>query len=386
MTDQRLAQLHDLGQSIWFDFIRRAFIQSGALQGLVDQGVRGVTSNPSIFEKAIAGSADYDAALHPLVDAGKSVDAIYEALALADIQAAADILRPIFDQSGGADGFVSLEVSPTLAHDTANTISEARRLHAALGRPNVMIKVPATAAGLPAVTALIGDGISVNVTLIFSAAQYEAVAEAYLAGLEQLAASGGDLSRVDSVASFFVSRVDTAVDAALARVGDQALQGKIAVANSKAAYARFQALFSGDRWARLVAQGARVQRPLWASTGTKNPNYPDTLYVDALIGPDTVNTVPPATLDAFLDHGRVAATLEQYLDDALAQLARLAELGIDLDAIAGKLLDDGVAAFARSFETLLASVAAKRETLLAASQAHPVGQGAHQPQGDVAPA
>ncbi|MEI2691763.1 MAG: transaldolase [Anaerolineae bacterium] len=385
MTDKRLAQLHDLGQSIWFDFIRRAFIQNGELQDLVDQGVRGVTSNPSIFEKAIAGSVDYDAALRPLVEAGKDVDEIDEALALADIQAAADILRPLFDQSAGRDGFVSLEVSPTLAHDTANTISEARRLHAALGRPNVMIKVPATAAGLPAVTALIGDGISVNVTLIFSAAQHETVAEAYLAGLERLADRGGDLSRVASVASFFVSRVDTAVDAELDRLGERTLQGKIAIANSKAAYARFQALFGGQRWARLVAQGARVQRPLWASTGTKNPAYPDTLYVDALIGPDTVNTVPPATLDAFLDHGRVAATLEQDLDEALADLDRLAELGIDLDAIAGQLLDDGVAAFAKSFETLLASVAAKRAKLLAARPALSASQGVFQPRADAVP-
>jgi transaldolase len=305
---------------------------------------------------------------------------------MADIQAAADILRPLFDQTGGRDGFVSLEVSPTLAHDTSNTITEARRLHAALNRPNVMIKAPATAAGLPAVTALIGDGISVNVTLIFSASQYEAVAEAYLAGLEQLAARGGDLSQVASVASFFVSRVDTAVDAELEKLGERALQGPIAVANSKAAYARFQALFGGQRWTRLVAQGARVQRPLWASTGTKNPAYPDTLYVDALIGPDTVNTVPPATRDAFLDRGRVAAALEQDLDEALADLDRLAELGIDLDAIAGQLLDDGVAAFAKSFETLLASVAAKRAKLLAGKQSLPAGQGEFQRQSEAVPA
>ena len=360
----KLHTLADLGQSIWYDYIRRAFITSGELQSLVDQGVRGVTSNPSIFEKAIAGSADYDADLRPLVDAGKSVDEIYEALVLEDIQAAADILRPVFDGSNGADGFVSLEVSPTLAHDTPHTISEARRLHAALSRPNVMIKVPATAEGIPAITTLIGDGISVNVTLIFSATQYEAVAGAYLAGLEQLAAKGGDLSRVASVASFFVSRVDSAVDAALEKIGEQALQGKIAIANAKAAYARFRALFSGERWARLAAQGARVQRPLWASTGTKNPSYPDTLYVDALIGPDTVNTVPPATLQAFLDHGRVALTMEQGLAEALTQLARLTALGIDLDAIARKLLDDGVGVFVKAFETLMASIAAKREKLL----------------------
>ena len=364
----KLHTLADLGQSIWYDYIRRAFIVSGELQSLVDQGVRGVTSNPSIFEKAIAGSADYDAALRTLVDAGKSVAEIYEALALADIQATADILRPVFDGSNSADGFVSLEVSPTLAHDTVGTIAEARRLHAALDRPNVMIKVPATAEGIPAITALIGDGISVNVTLIFSTAQYEPVAQAYLAGLEALAARGGDLSRVASVASFFVSRVDTAVDAGLEKIGERDLQGKIAVANAVAAYARFQTIFSGPRWARLAAQGAQVQRPLWASTGTKNPLYPDTLYVDALIGPDTVNTVPPATLNAFLDHGAVASTLAQDVAGAHRQLARLAGLGIDLDAITARLQADGVAAFAQSFETLLASVAAKREKLLAEGQ------------------
>ncbi|MBI3960973.1 MAG: transaldolase, partial [Chloroflexi bacterium] len=247
----------------------------------------------------------------------------------------------------------------------AGTIAEARRLHAALDRPNVMIKVPATAEGIPAITALIGDGISVNVTLIFSTAQYEAVAEAYLAGLERLVARGGDLSRVASVASFFVSRVDTAVDAALEKIGGSALQGKIAIANVKAAYARFGSLFSGARWQRLAALGAQVQRPLWASTGTKNPLYPDTLYVDALIGPDTVNTVPPATLHAFLDHGEAASTLGQNLAEAQSQLARLAGLGIDLDAITAKLQEDGVAAFAKSFETLMASIAAKREKLLA---------------------
>ncbi len=384
MSNQRLYQLHDLGQSIWFDYIRRAFINSGELQSLVDQGVRGVTSNPSIFEKAIAGSADYDAALRPLVDAGKSVAAIYEALALADIQAAADILRPVFDESDGRDGFVSLEVSPTLAHDTPNTIAEARRLHAALDRPNVMIKVPATAEGIPAITALITDGISVNVTLIFSTAQYEPVAAAYLAGLEQLAAQGGDLSRVASVASFFVSRVDTAVDAALEKIGEQALQGKIAVANAKAAYARFGSLFSGARWERLAALGAQVQRPLWASTGTKSPLYPDTLYVDALIGPDTVNTVPPATLNAILDHGTVASTLAQNVDTAHRQLARLAELGVDLDAITGKLQEDGVAAFANSFETLMASVAAKRAKLLAEKHDLSASLGAYQPAVDAA--
>ena len=382
-----MSKLHALtghGQSIWYDYIRRAFIISGDLQALVDQGVRGVTSNPSIFEKAIAGSADYDASLRPLVEAGKPVAEIYEALALADIQATADILRPVYELTGGRDGFVSLEVSPMLAHDTHGTVSDARRLHATLGRPNVMIKVPATPEGIPAITALIGEGISVNVTLIFSAQQYEVVAEAYLAGLELLAAQGGNLSQVASVASFFVSRVDTVVDAALEKIGERELQGKIAIANAKIAYARFRALFSGERWARLAAQGAQVQRPLWASTGSKNPSYPDTLYVDALIGPDTVNTVPPSTLLAFLDHGQVAATLEQGLAEAEVQVASVAGLGVDLDAIANKLLNEGVAAFVQSFETLTASIAGKREKLLAGRKALTASLGGYQPAVDAA--
>ncbi|MFQ5594304.1 MAG: bifunctional transaldolase/phosoglucose isomerase [Anaerolineae bacterium] len=391
----KLHELANLGQAIWFDYIRRSFITSGELQRLIDDGLRGITSNPSIFEKAIAGSADYDEDLHRLVDEGKSVDEIYEALALDDISRAADLLRPVYDQTDGADGYVSLEVSPTLAHDTEGTIAEARRLFAALGRPNIMIKVPATPAGIPAIETLIGEGINVNVTLIFSLAHYDAVAEAYLAGLEKLAAAssrgpargaGGDLSRVASVASFFVSRVDTAVDRKLEELSHntqypipntqypisniQSLKGKIAVANAKMAYARFRQVFSGARWKQLASQGARVQRPLWASTSTKNPLYPDTLYVDALIGPDTVNTVPPATLNAFFDHGIVASTLESDLEEARAQLAQLAELGISLDAITEQLQDDGVASFAKSFKALMASIAEKRERLLAGWQHH----------------
>jgi transaldolase len=362
----KLHELADLGQAIWLDYIRRSFITSGDLQALIDEGLRGVTSNPTIFEKAIAGSTDYDGGLHRLVEEGKTVEEIYEALTLDDIQRAADLLRPVYDQAGGADGYVSLEVSPTLAHDTEGTIAEARRFFAALDRPNVMIKVPATPAGIPAIETLISEGVNVNITLMFSLAHYEAVAEAYIAGLEKLAADGGDpstgsgrgVSQVASVASFFVSRVDTAVDRALEAIGTPeavALQGKIAIANAKMAYARFREIFSGERWERLAAQGARVQRPLWASTSAKNPLYPDTLYVDGLIGPDTVNTVPPATLNAFRDHGTVAPTLEAGLEEARIQLARLAELGVDFDAITQKLQDDGVAAFAKSFESLMAT-------------------------------
>jgi len=358
-------ELAGLGQAVWLDFIRRAFIKGGDLRLSIEEGIRGVTSNPTIFEKAIAGSADYDAEIRRLVNEGGSAAEIYEALALEDIREAADLFLPLYEETAGADGYVSLEVSPTLARDTEGTISEGRRLFAALERPNVMIKVPATPEGVPAVEALISEGVNVNVTLIFSQGHYEAVAEAYLSGLEKLLESGGAPSRVASVASFFISRVDTAVDAELAARGIADLRGGAAVANARAAYARFRELFSGERWEGLAARGARVQRPLWASTGVKNPNYPDTLYVDALIGPDTVNTVPPGTLQAFLDHGTVAPTLEPNVEEARQTLERLAEAGVDLDAITQRLQDDGVASFEGSFESLMQSIAGKRERLLA---------------------
>lgn len=361
----KLQQLAELGQAIWLDYIRRSFLTSGQLAALVQEGLRGVTSNPSIFEKAIAGSSDYDAQLASLAGSEEPVEAIYEALALEDIRMAADALRPVYDATEGLDGYVSLEVSPSLARDTAGTIATARRLFQAVGRPNVMIKVPATVEGFPAIEALIAEGINVNVTLIFSPAHYEPAAEAYLAGLEKLAAAGGNLSRVASVASFFVSRMDTAVDRELEALQEKELQGKIAVANAKVAYARFRELLQSARWRALAARGARPQRLLWASTSTKNPNYPDTLYVDSLIGPDTVNTLPPTTLDAFRDHGAVALTVTEGLDEARAQLGRLEELGVDLAAITEKLQEDGLAAFARSFEGLLASIAEKRARLVA---------------------
>ncbi len=362
-----MTKLHELtqhGQSIWYDNIRRALIDSGELQALLDNGVMGVTSNPSIFEKAIAGSTDYDDAIQKLVADGQSDEEIYEALAIEDIQRTADLLRPIYADTNGVDGYVSLEVSPTLAHDTEGTVAEARRLFAALGRPNVMIKVPATPAGIPAIEALIGEGININVTLIFGLDSYEAVAAAYIAGLERLAADGGDVGPVASVASFFVSRVDSAVDKALADMNDETLLGKIAIANAKAAFVRANEIFAGDRWRKLAGQGARVQRLLWASTGTKNPDYPDTLYLDELIGPDTVNTVPPATLNAFLDHGTVASTLGQGIDQAQSQLKQLARLGIDLKAITQTLQEEGVASFAASFTSLMAGVAHKRGLLM----------------------
>lgn len=361
----KLHELARLGQSIWYDNIRRALLDSGELATLVGAGVMGVTSNPTIFDRVIAGSADYDADLHRLVDEGKTDEQIFEALAMEDIRRTADLLRPVYDATDGVDGYVSLEVSPTLAHDTEGTIAGAWRLFTTLDRPNVMIKVPATPAGAPAIQALIAEGINVNVTLIFSLAHYEAVAEAYIAGLEQRAGAGNDLSKVASVASFFISRVDTAVDQALEEIGEIALQGKIGIANARMAYARFREIIGSERWKHLEQQGARVQRPLWASTGAKNPHYSDTLYVDNLIGPDTVNTVPPVTLNAFRRHGTVAPTLEADPDEIRANLTRLAELGIDLDAITRRLQEDGVAAFARSFESLMATIAEKRERLLA---------------------
>jgi transaldolase/glucose-6-phosphate isomerase len=387
----KIQELGKLGQSIWYDNIRRALLAHGGLQSLVDAGVTGVTSNPSIFEKAIAGSTDYDEAIGELVPKGRSEAEIYEALAVGDIQDAADILRPVYDSTKGVDGYVSLEVSPSLAHDTAATVEEARRLFVALNRPNVMIKVPATAEGIPAIRTLIADGINVNVTLIFSLAHYVAVAEAYISGLAQLVQAGGDPKRVASVASFFVSRVDTAIDRQLddiqARLPDSllpsALRGQIAIANAKIAYDRFRGTFSGERWQKLVAQGARVQRPLWASTGTKDPLYGDTKYVDALIGRDTVNTLPPATLNAFMDHGTVAPTLEG-MDEARKQLNDLAELDIDLTAVTQQLQDDGVDAFTRSFESLLSSIAVKREQLLEEWQRRSANLGPYQAAVDAA--
>jgi transaldolase/glucose-6-phosphate isomerase len=367
LKDTTMTNIHELtkhGQSIWYDNIRRALLDSGELQALLDDGVMGVTSNPSIFEKAIAGSADYDDAILALAASEKTAEQIYEVLALEDIQRTADLLRPIYEETDGIDGYISLEVSPTLAHNTEGTLSDARRLFTTLDRPNIMIKVPATPAGIPAIETLIGEGINVNVTLMFSLAHYDAVAEAYLSGLEKLATSGGDVGKVASVASFFVSRVESAVDRALEEIGGTELQGVIAIANTKAAYARFRETFKGERWEVLAAKGARVQRPLWASTSTKNPTYPDTLYVDALVGGDTVNTVPPATLQAFLDHGKAAATLEIGMDESFAQLTQLAELGIDLEVITQKLQDDGVASFTRSFEALMTSIAEKRDKLL----------------------
>jgi len=361
----KLSQLADLGQSIWLDYIRRSLIDSGELQSWIDQGLRGVTSNPSIFKKAIADSADYDHDLRVLVNENKSVPQIYEALALDDISRTADLLRPVYETTKGLDGYVSLEVDPELAHDTAGTVADVRRFHRLLDRPNVLFKVPATPAGIPAIEQLIASGISINVTLIFALDQYEAVVQAYIAGLQKWVAAGGDPARVASVASFFVSRVDTAVDRALEQMGQSQLQGKIAVANAKAAYARAAEIYAQPSWQELAAQGARVQRLLWASTSTKNAAYSDVKYVQELIGPDTVNTVPPTTLDHFIDHGQVVPTLETRVAEAQADLEQLAALGIDLAAITDELLAQGVTAFADAYSAMLDSIRQKREQFLA---------------------
>jgi transaldolase/glucose-6-phosphate isomerase len=362
-----LRSLHEHGQAVWLDFLSRRFIARGDLARLVERdGLAGVTSNPTIFEKAIAGGGDYDASLEEAERAGDcSVMALYERLALEDIRRAADVLRPVYEASGGDDGFVSLEVSPYLATDTAATIAEAKRLAKAAQRDNVMIKVPATRAGLPAIRELTAAGVKVNITLLFSQQVYEEVAEAYLAGLEALVARGGDPRSVASVASFFVSRIDVAVDKLLDD-RSAALRGKAAIANAKLAYQRFKRLFSGARWEKLRAQGARVQRVLWASTGTKNPAYSDVLYVEELIGPHTINTMPPATLDAFRDHGRVRASVEQDLDGARRTLAALEQAGISLDAVTEKLIDEGVRRFVDDFDRLLGALAGKRAALLGA--------------------
>ena len=375
-TENPLRALGGLGQSVWLDFIRRELIQSGELTRLIrEDDVRGLTSNPAIFEKAMAGGAEYEAGILAGAASGMDVRALYESLAIEDIRAAADLMLAVHRESRGADGFVSLEVSPELAHDTQGTLAEARRLWRAVDRPNLMIKVPGTPAGLPAVRALIAEGISVNVTLLFARAAYEATAEAYLAGLEQRLASGGELGSVASVASFFVSRIDATVDALLEGRASQvagpeavnllSLRGKIAIANARLAYARFGELMSGDRWKRLAAAGARPQRLLWASTGTKNAAYRDVLYVEELIGPQTVNTLPPATLAAFRDHGVARPTLDSGTAEASEAMRWLERAGIDLDAETDRLLAEGVAQFEEAFAKLLAALQVRLAALAA---------------------
>lgn len=355
----KLKQVTDLGQSIWLDYLDRSFIDSGELKNLIKQGVRGITSNPSIFQEAIAEGDDYEDAIAELTAAGKNDQEIYEALAVEDIQRAADLLKPIYTNSNGADGFISLEANPALAYDTEGTIEEVRHLYQAVDRPNVMIKVPATAAGIPAIKTLISEGININVTLMFSLHDYDNVVEAYLQGLEERVARGGEILHIASVASFFVSRVDTAVDKLLEQKNSPvatALKGKIGIANAKMAYLRYLTVFSSKRWQLLSTRGARPQRILYGSTSVKNPDYPDTMYVDNLIGANTVNTLPLSAIEVFQERGTVAPTLTSYLEEARLRLIQLANLGIDLDRITQQLQDDGVRKFAKAFDDLIQSL------------------------------
>jgi len=370
MSDNPLKQISDLGQSLWYDNIERGMIEDGELARLVaEDQIVGVTSNPTIFQKAIAGSKAYDAQIEEILAGAPTIPIkdLYEALAIRDIQAATEVLHPVYERTDGKDGYVSLEVSPTLANDTEGTIAEAKRLFETVSRPNLMIKIPATPAGLPAITEVIGSGVNVNVTLMFSLQNYIDVANAYIAGLEKLDKAGGDLSQIASVASFFVSRVDTLLDDLLEETGQTGakdLQGKLAIANAKAAYKKFKEIFGSERFQKLAAKGARAQRPLWASTSTKNPEYRDVLYAEELIGPDTVDTAPPATIEALKDHGQIRPSLEEGLDGAGPLLERLEEFDISYEAATDKLQEDGVVAFAKSFTELLDTLEEKREIIV----------------------
>ena len=352
-----LLELNSLGQSVWLDYIRRDFVTGGGLKKLIEEdGLAGLTSNPAIFEKAMGGGNEYASAIRALKAKGISATELYEALAIEDIRAAADLFKPVFESTKGLDGFVSLEVSPYIAHDTAATVAEARRLWKEVARPNVMIKVPGTPEGLPAIELLISQDINVNITLLFSRDVYEKVAERYIAGLERRAAEGLDIDRIASVASFFVSRIDSAVDPLV----PEALRGKTAIANAVLAYESYQRIFSGTRWKNLAEKGAHPQRLLWASTSTKNPEYRDVMDVEELIGKNTVNTLPPATVDAFRDHGKPRASLEEDVAGAAATLAAVGK-HVSLDDITTKLTHDGVKLFAEAFDKLLAAVEAARK-------------------------
>ena len=365
-----IKMLHKLGQSIWYDNIDRRLLFDGTLAGMIADGkIRGITSNPSILNKAISSSSIYDEDIVLYARKGLGKEAIYESLAISDIQTACDLFLPLYEESHGGDGYVSLEVSPYLAHDTQGTLDDAVRLWDLVGRPNLMVKIPATKAGLPAFTSAIAQGINVNVTLIFAVERYQLVMEAYLKGLEYRYEAGKDLNNVASVASFFVSRIDTLVDDRLVTIANQdpdkanpakALRGKIAVANAKLAYERFMDVINKKRFRVLENQGARFQRPLWASTSTKNPEYSDTKYIDELIGPDTINTIPPKTLENFEDHGTVDLTLEKDLDEAKNALDRLKSLGISMTEVTEKLEKQGLKAFADAYTDLLGSIETQR--------------------------
>ena len=368
----KLADLSKAGTAVWLDFVARKFLDEGGLKKLVDEdGLSGVTSNPSIFEKAMGHGDAYDDSLAnwDREHAGAATIDRYEAQAIEDIKAAADTLRPVYDRLNARDGYVSLEVSPYIADDTDATIEEARKLWRAVDKPNLMIKIPGTLAGGPAISATIAAGINVNVTLLFALDAYQRVAEAYATGLEERVRQGQPIDRIASVASFFVSRIDTSIDKQIdQRVGKgdpeadalKALRGKVAIANAKAAYAWYQGFIASDRWQALAAKGAQPQRLLWASTGVKDPAYPATLYVDRLIGPDTVNTMPPATMDAFRETGTVAVSLTEEVDEARRVLAEAERLGLDLNGVTGKLVEEGVASFAKAFDDLLGAIAKKQ--------------------------
>ncbi len=368
MSDSRLQQLSRLGQSVWIDFLSRQMLQSGKLaQMMEDDAVVGVTSNPTIFQKAIAEGDLYDEQIRECLEETDDPKEIFWRLAEKDVSDACDLLRPVWDAGGGQDGYVSIEVDPNLAGDTQKTIDEAQHLHEAIDKPNLHVKIPATKAGLPAIEEMIARGRNINVTLIFSLERYAEVVEAYLRGLERLVESGGDPRKVASVASFFVSRVDTEADKRLDEIGGHDdLKGKLAVANAKLAYQRYKELFAGERWEKLAAAGASAQRCLWASTSTKNPDYRDVLYVEELIGPETVNTMPEETIDAFQDHGEVALTLEQGVDEAHRVFEQVAAAGVDYDDVVRVLEEEGVQKFADSFSELLDGIAAKRGQLAAA--------------------
>jgi transaldolase len=362
-----MTKLHHLfeeqGQSPWLDNLRRGWITSGELQRWVERGVRGITSNPTIFQKAMSAGTDYDDQLRRLLSGGATIEQSYWDLVTKDIDDALAVLRPIYDQSSGLDGYVSVEVDPKLARDTEGTIAAARHLWSTINSPNLYVKIPATREGVPAIRQMIAEGVNINVTLIFSLERHDEVIEAYLSGLEQ---RQGDLSHITSVASFFVSRVDTEVDRRLEKIGTPealALRGKAAIANAKLAYQLFRERSSGPRWDALVARGARLQRPLWASTSTKNPEYPDTLYVDALIGPDTVDTLPESTIEAFEDHGTMARTLDRDLDQARAVFDELARVGVDFADVTRTLEEEGVATFTKSFDELLGTLTEKSHSL-----------------------
>ena len=366
MASHPLLDLKQHGQAVWLDNLSRPLIRSGELQRLVQEdGITGVTSNPAIFNKAMTGGTAYDEAMTQLVQEGKTTLEIYETLAIADIRDACDVLRPVYDTADGSDGFVSLEVSPHLADDTQGTIQEAARLWNTVGRRNLLVKIPGTAAGVPAVEACLTRGINVNVTLLFSLGAYTDVIDAHIRALEARVAQGEDLRQVASVASFFLSRIDVKLDPMLATKARD-LMGKVAVANAKLAYGLWQDKMESAGWQALATAGARVQKPLWASTSTKNPEYPDVMYVEPLIGPHTVNTMPDETIAAFKDHGNAGATVTQGVEEARATMTRLTGLGIDMDRVTDDLLAEGITKFVKPFDDLLAALEAKRESLAAA--------------------